>query len=219
MQLRPTVFRDRKQAGQTLAGALKHFRGQDVIVLAIPRGGVVVGSEVARFLGAPLDIIVTRKIGAPGQPEYAVGAVTPEGEAILDELAVKTLGIESEYIEKEAARQAAEVRDRMRRFRGENPSPLLRGKTVVIVDDGIATGSTVLAAVRSVRRQSAKSVIVAAPVGPADSVAKLSQEADDVVCLETPEPFFAIGDFYSDFEQVEDDEVKRILESHWRGGR
>ncbi len=198
-----------------MASALKHLKGQDVVVLAIPRGGVVVASEVARYLGAPLDIIVTRKIGAPGEPEYAVGAVTAEGEAIVDELAVKTLGIESEYIEKEAARQAAEVKDRMRRFRGDKPSPLLRGKTVVIVDDGIATGSTVLAAVRSVRRQRAKSVIVAAPVGPADSVAKLSSEADDVVCLETPEPFFAIGDFYSDFEQVEDEEVKRILDSHW----
>jgi len=212
------LFRDRRQAGEALAAALKHLKGRDIVVLAIPRGGVVVASEVARRLGAQLDVIVTRKIGAPGQPEYAVGAVTQEGEAILDERVVKMLGIRRDYIEKEAAREAGEVRDRMRRFRGEKPFPSLNGKTVVIVDDGIATGSTVLAAISSVRRQNPTSIVVAVPVGPVETIARLSREADDVVCLETPEPFFAIGDFYSDFAQVEDEEVRRILDSRGHGG-
>ncbi|MDV3244376.1 MAG: hypothetical protein LYZ66_04280 [Nitrososphaerales archaeon] len=213
----PDVFRDREQAGEALADALKDLKGEDVVVLAIPRGGVVVGGVVAGALGAPLDIVVTRKIGAPGEPEYALGAVSQEGEVILDEEAVRTLQVERSYLDSETARQTKEVKDRMRRFRGERPFPSLKGKTVVIVDDGIATGSTVLAAVRSVRMQRPKSVIVAVPVGPAETIAKMSAEADRVVCLETPEPFFAIGEFYSDFEQVEDEEVKRILNSNWGG--
>ncbi|MDV3293904.1 MAG: hypothetical protein LYZ70_06505 [Nitrososphaerales archaeon] len=212
--LAPIMFRDRRQAGEALAAALMDLKGEDVIVLAIPRGGVVVGDVVARALGAPLDVVVTKKIGAPGQPEYALGAVTQDGEALVDDEAVRMLGVDREYVEKEASRQAMEVRDRMRRFRGDMPLPTLKGRTVVIVDDGIATGSTILAAVRSVRRQAPKSVVVAAPVGPVETVARMSGEADRVVCLETPKPFFAIGEFYSEFEQVEDDEVKRILSSY-----
>ncbi len=212
--LASVVFQNRLRAGEALAAALEDLKGEDVTVLAIPRGGVVVGDVVARALGAPLDVVVTRKIGAPGEPEFALGAVTQEGEVILDDRAVMMLGVDREYVEREASRQAVEVRDRMRRFRGDRPPPALKGRTVVIVDDGIATGSTIIAAVRSVRRQAPRWVVVAAPVGPPDTIARLSEEADRVVCLETPEPFFAIGEFYSEFEQVEDDEVKRILDSY-----
>lgn len=206
-------FRDREQAGEALASALKDLRGRDVIVLAIPRGGVVVGSKVAKALGAPLDIIVTRKIGAPGEPEYALGAVTQNGDVILDEAVVRMLQVGRDYLDREAASQKEEVKDRMRRFRGDRAYPSLHGKTVVIVDDGVATGNTIMAAVMSVKSQRPQSVIVAVPVGPAESIAKLSTEADRVVCLETPEPFFAIGGFYAEFGQVEDDEVRRILEA------
>ena len=206
-------FRDREQAGKTLAQALKGLDGDEVVVLAIPRGGVVVGSEVAKELGATLDVIVTRKIGAPGEPEFALGAVTQTGEVILDEPSIDMLHVPQDYLDREVASQREEVKDRMRRFRGDRPIPSLKGKVVVIVDDGIATGNTVLAALRSVRMQGARSVIVAVPVGPAETIAKLAREADRVVCLETPEPFFAIGQFYSEFNQVEDDEVRRILDA------
>lgn len=208
------MFSDRQHAGEVLARAVLDLKGGDVIVLAIPRGGVVVASVVARALGAPLDVIVTRKIGAPGEPEYALGAVTQDGEVIIDEDAVRMLQVSRDYLDREAANQAEEVRDRMRRFRGERPYPSLKGKTVVIVDDGIATGNTVLAALRSVKRQGPRSVVVAVPVGPTETIVRLSEEADRVVCLETPEPFFAIGEFYSEFGQVEDEEVRRILDSH-----
>ncbi len=210
-------FRDREQAGKALAAALKELAKEEVVVLAIPRGGVVVGSEVAKSLGAPLDVIITRKIGAPGEPEYALGAVTQNGEVILDEAAVEMLHVAEEYLDKEAASEWEEVKDRLRRFRGDRPLPSLMGKVVVIVDDGIATGNTVFAALRSVKMQNPKSVVVAVPVGPTETIARLAAEADRVVCLETPEPFFAIGQFYSDFRQVEDDEVRRILDAHGAG--
>jgi len=210
-------FRDREQAGRALAAAMKELTGDEVVVLAIPRGGAVVGSEVARGLGAQLDVIVTRKIGAPGEPEYALGAVTQTGEVILDETAVEVLRVPEEYLDREAARQWDEVKDRMRRFRGARPLPSLKGKVVVLVDDGIATGSTMFAALKYVKMQAPKSLVVAIPVGPTETIAKLAPEVDRVVCLETPEPFFAIGQFYSDFKQVEDDEVRRILNSHWVG--
>jgi len=182
-----------------LASALVDLRGRDAVVLAIPRGGVVVGREVAKVLGAPLDIIVTKKIGAPGEPEYALGAVTQNGEVILDEMAVRMLQVGRGYLDREAATQREEVKDRMRRFRGDRPYPSLKGKTVVIVDDGVATGNTILAAVKSVKLQNPKTIVVAVPVGPAETISRLSTEADRVVCLERPEPFFAIGEFYSDF--------------------
>jgi putative phosphoribosyl transferase len=206
-------FRDREQAGKALGRSVKELADKDAVVLAIPRGGVVVGREVAKAIGAALDVIVTRKIGAPGEPEYALGAVTQSGEVILDERAIELLHVGRDYLDKEAANQREEVKDRMRRFRGDRPFPSLKGKVVVIVDDGIATGNTVLAALRSVKMQGPKSVIVAVPVGPAETIAKLTNEADEVVCLETPEPFFAIGQFYSEFPQVEDDEVRQILKN------
>jgi putative phosphoribosyl transferase len=207
------VFRDRTEAGRLLAKALTFLKGRrDVIVLAIPRGGVPVGKEVAAAIGAPLDIVITRKIGAPSNPELAVGAVTQDGQTILDDDLVTRLGVSADYLEREAARQVEEIRIRKERYRGNRPYPSLKGKTVVIVDDGIATGSTVRAAVQSVKTREAGTVIIASPVGPADTVADLSKSVDKVVCLSTPDYFEAIGEFYEEFEQVDDDTVKRILE-------
>ena len=213
------MFKDRREAGRRLASSMDFLRGEgNVVVLAIPRGGVVVARPVADALNASLDIIVTRKIGAPGNPELAIGAVTQDGEAIIDGELVALLRVSDKYIEEETARQAEEVRSRMRRYRGDRPYPDLKGKVVVIVDDGIATGATIRAAIRSVRKKNVKTLIVAAPVGSRESVSELSKEADRMVCLETPEPFFAIGQFYEEFEPVEDEEVQAELDGR-DGGR
>jgi len=196
-----------------LAEALSFLKAkkEDVLVLAIPRGGVVVAKEVADALGAPLDIVITRKVGAPGNPELAIGAVTQEGEVITDPELVGMLGVSDDYVNEQAARQVDEIGRRMREYRGDRPYPSLAGKTVVVVDDGIATGSTTRAAIQSVKKRKAAVVILAVPVGPPDTVAKLSKIADRVVCLSTPEPFYAIGEFYNEFEQVGDDTVREIL--------
>ena len=212
-------FKDRVEAGEKLAEALADLRGKDVVVLGIPRGGVVVADEVAKALGAPLDVVVTRKIEAPGEPEYALGAVTQDGEVIMDRQAAESLGATPDYLDEQVRTKREEVRERLRRFRGEEPYPSFEGKTVVIVDDGIATGSSVSAAVMSVRKGNPKEVVVAVPVAPADAVEALSQDGPRVVCLETPGPFLAIGEFYDDFEQVEDFEVKRILDESRRRRR
>ncbi len=207
-----SLFHDRVEAGKQLGKALASLRGRaDVVVLAIPRGGVPVGREVAKAIGATLDIVITRKIGAPGNPELAVGAVTQDGEMILDEELVRLLGVSKEYLEAAAARQVEEIAVRTQKYRGKRPFPKLGGKTVVIVDDGIATGSTVRAAVKSVRARNPASIIVAAPVAPPDAVTELSTLVDRVVCLSTPAYFEAIGQFYEEFPQVEDDEVRAIL--------
>ena len=205
------LFRNRVEAGRKLAAKLAELRGDDVVVLGIPRGGVVVANEVARALGAPLDVVVTRKIGAPGEPEFALGAVNQEGEVIMDRIAAESLGASAAYLDEEAQRKRDEVRERVRRLRGDAPYPALEGKTVIIVDDGIATGSTVEAAVISVRRRNPKEIVVAVPVAPAEAVERLSKGGTRVVCLEKPWGFMAIGEFYLDFTQVEDSEVRRIL--------
>ncbi len=180
-------------------------------MLAIPRGGVPVAKEVAEAIGAPLDLVITRKIGAPGEPELAVGAVSQEGEIIADPELVRMLNISEDYLKEEGARQVEEIGIRMKKYRGDRPYPKLAGKTVVIVDDGIATGSTIKAAVKSVKKMKAAEVILAAPVGPPDTVRELSKFADRVVCLSTPEGFYAIGQFYEEFEQVQDEIVREIM--------
>jgi putative phosphoribosyl transferase len=206
------VFKDRTEAGKMLAGALAFLKGEKgVIVLAIPRGGVPVAKEVAAAIGAPLDLVVTRKIGAPSEPELAVGAVTQDGEIIVDAEMMKQLGVSTDYLKQESARQVKEISNRMKKYRGNRPYPPLGGKTVVIVDDGIATGSTIRAAIQSVRGRKAAKIIVAAPVGPPERVAELSTIVDRVVCLSMPEYFEAIGQFYEEFDQVDDDTVREIL--------
>lgn len=207
-----SLFRDRAEAGRKLATALMEFKGKDIVVLGIPRGGVVVADEVARALGAPLDIVVTRKIEAPGEPEYALGAVTQEGEVIIDRQAAESLGASQEYLDSQIRQKKAEVHDRMIKFRGDAPYPSIEGKLVIIVDDGIATGSSVAAAVMSVKKRKPKEIVVAVPVAPKDAVETLTGDGTRVVCLQNPGPFLAIGEFYASFDQVRDEEVSRILD-------
>lgn len=208
------IFRDRRQAGKLLAAEVAKLGLRDVIVLAIPRGGVPVADEIADALGAPLDLIIARKIGAPGYSEYAIGAVSQDGEPVLDGSAVEALRVTKEYVEKEAALQASEVRARMKTYRGDRPYPQIEGKTVVVVDDGIATGSTVRAAIRSLRRRNPGLVILATPVAPPETIRELSVEADRIVCLSTPENFSAVGEFYVDFGQLEDSDVIDTLRKY-----
>lgn len=206
------VFLDRADAGKQLARALSFLKGQEgVVILAIPRGGVPVAVEVARSLGAPLDVVVVRKVGAPGDPELAVGAVTQDGEFIADKDVLGLVEVSPVYIKAEAGRQAEEVKRRMAAYRGAAPYPDLSGKTVVVVDDGIATGSTMEAAARSAVSRGAGKVVLAAPVAAPEAVARLSNAADRVVCVDTPEGFGAIGQFYDDFEQVDDETVRALL--------
>jgi putative phosphoribosyl transferase len=211
-------LRNRKEAGQKLASQLQDYKGKSVVVLAIPRGGVVLGYEVARALEAPLDIVVPRKIGAPGNPELAIGAVAEDGTMVLDHGLLEMFRISNEYVEREREAEMAEIRRRTLTFRGGLPPLGLSGKVVIVVDDGLATGATMKAAVASIRKKGASEVIVAVPVGPPDTVRELSKEVERVVCPIVYEPFMAIGQFYDDFTQVEDDEVIRLLSraGKWR---
>ena len=205
------LFNDRQEAGRLLAEKLEFLKGKDVIVLAVPRGGVVVAAEVARALGAPLDVYITRKIGAPYNEELAIGAVAPDGSTVLDQGLVSSLGVSPQYIEKETARQKTEIERRLKKYRGEAPPPRLAGRHVILVDDGVATGATTLAALRALRKQKPQKLILAVPVGPPDSIQMLSVEADQVVCLATPEPFWAVGRFFVDWSQTSDEEVIALL--------
>jgi len=205
------LFANRVEAGKRLASALADFTSKDGIVLAIPRGGVVVGFEVARTLGLPLDVIVPRKIGAPDNPELAIGAMTEDGTIILDEKLVIYLGVSEDYIKNKSDNQKLEIGRRLKLYRGDVPRPNLKNREVIIVDDGIATGSTMKAALASVRKSGAKTVVIAIPVGPQSTITELKKQADRVVCLYTPEPFYAIGEFYEDFAQTEDGEVMELL--------
>lgn len=207
-----SIFSDRVEAGRRLAEALREYEGKEVVVLAIPRGGVVVGYQVAKRLGAPLDVIAPRKIGAPHNPELAIGAVAEDGTIILDEGLVRSLGVPESYIGEESERQREEIRRRLRLYRGEAPYPELKGHVVILVDDGVATGSTAKAALASIRRRGPEEVVVAIPVAPPSTARELEEEADRVVCLYTPEPFYAIGQFYRDFSQTSDEEVVGLLE-------
>jgi predicted phosphoribosyltransferase len=204
-------FSNRIDAGQRLAVALKEHIFVDGLVLAIPRGGVVVGFEVAKVLGLPLDVIVPRKIGAPGNPELAIGAMTEDGTAILDENLMSYLNVPQEYVERESEKQKLEIQRRMRLYRQNEPYPNILGRDVIVVDDGIATGATMKAALASVKNRGAKSVTAAVPVGPPSTIEELKRQADRVVCLFMPESFYAIGEFYDDFAQTSDGEVVDLL--------
>lgn len=206
-----SFFSDRADAGRRLASALNALADKDAIVLAIPRGGVVVGYEVAKALDLPLDVIIPRKIGAPGNPELAIGAMTEDGTVLLDHRLVEYLRVSEDYIKEESEAQKLEIQRRLKLYRGDIPYPSLENKDVIIVDDGIATGSTMKAALASVRKKGAKTVIIAIPVGPPSTIRELEKEADHVICLHSPESFYAIGRFYEDFTQTEDKEVTRLL--------
>jgi putative phosphoribosyl transferase len=204
-------FANRVEAGQRLATALKDVAVKDGIVLAIPRGGVVVGYEVAEALNLPLDVIIPRKIGAPGNPEYAIGAITEDGTLILDENVIAYMNVPSDYVERESENQRLEIQRRMKLYRQNAPYPNLKGRDVIVVDDGIATGSTMKAALASVKNRGANTVVAAVPVGPPSTIEELKTQADHVVCLFTPESFYAIGEFYDDFSQTMDEEVIDLL--------
>ena len=206
-------FENREQAGRELAVALAEHAGTDCLVLAIPRGGVVVGYEVAVALDLDLDVIVPRKIGAPGQPELAIGAVASWGDhaRILDDWSIRYLGVSEEYIDREVREQLAEVSRRLLAYRETAEPPNVEGRTVILVDDGIATGHTTRAAALALRHLNASRVVLAVPVAPLDSLEVIRRDVDELVCLATPHPFFAVGYWYRDFAQVSDDEVVRLL--------
>ena len=209
------VYLTREQAGKMLARRLMPYASHNVVVLGVPRGGLPVAKEVADALGAALDVVVVRKLGAPGQPELGIGAVV-DGDhprAIFNQDIIEHLGVSEEYIDAEIARQLKEVNRRESAYRGGRAKVPLSGKIVIVVDDGIATGSSIRAALRGVRRQKPKRLVLAVPVAPADAIEVLRSEADDIICIETPENFFAVGQLYRDFHQVTGDEVKTILQT------
>lgn len=205
-------FEDRTEAGRTLAGELTAFKQRDdVIVLGIPRGGVVVGYEIARVLDVPLDVYITRKIGAPHNPELAIGAVASDGTLILDHQLAKRLGVSQKYIDEESERQKREIERRIAEYRGDLPVPELNGKVVILADDGVATGATTLATIKAVRAQQPGELVLAVPVGPRDTMERLRREVDQLFCLHAPEVFWAVGAFYNVFDQTSDHEVKALL--------
>jgi len=207
-----THYKDRSQAGEILAAYLTEYRGRGAIVLGIPRGGVAVGVPIAEALDAELDVIVLRKIPIPWEPEAGFGAVTAEGDIILNEAMVRRLGLSQEQIERQAERVRAEVERRARAYRGDRPFPNLGGRPVIVVDDGLATGYTMIAALRSARLRGAEELICAAPVSPADSLEAVRPYADRVVCpLVTTSYPFAVASFYERFPDMSDDEVGELL--------
>ncbi|HEX5707697.1 MAG TPA: phosphoribosyltransferase [Pyrinomonadaceae bacterium] len=206
------IFRNRREAGRLLAGQLAHYANRaDVLVLALPRGGVPVGLEVAESLRAPMDVFVVRKVGVPGCEELAMGAISTGGVCVRNEEVIEELGIRGEVFEAGAERERVELERRERAFRGQRPAPDVRGRTVILVDDGLATGSTMRAAARALRSQQPARIIVGVPVGAPEACEEFRREVDEVVCAVTPEPFHGVGQWYEDFTQTSDDEVHDIL--------
>lgn len=206
------LFHNRTEAGRELATKLTVYAGRpDVLVLALPRGGVPVALEVAMVLDAPLDVFLVRKLGVPGHEELAMGAIASGGVYVLNENVVRALGIPDEEIESVASKEKRELERRERVYRGDRPAPEVRGKTVILVDDGLATGSTMRAAVATLRRQDPASIVVAVPVSARETCAEFQDEADVCVCARMPEPFYAVGLWYEDFSQTTDEEVYDLL--------
>jgi predicted phosphoribosyltransferase len=206
------MFKDRKDAGTQLAEQLKEYIGQEnMIVLALPRGGVVTGVEIAKRLRAPLDVLLVRKIGHPWQPELAVGAISETGNIVYNEDVVASAGVTKEYMRGEAARQREEIARRQQLYRNGRKLVNLRGKTVILVDDGVATGATMKAAVETLKRQQVGKLVVAVPVAPPGTAEELQKTANVFVCLDMPEDFMSVGSYYEDFMQVTDAEVMQLL--------
>lgn len=206
------MFRDRTEAGERLAELLVERGVKADVVLAVPRGGLPVGRAVADALSAPLDVVVARKLGAPGNPELAIGAVASDGTVWVNEDMVERLGVDPAYVERERAEQAKAAREKAERYRGDRPVPDLAGKRVLIVDDGIATGATIIACLRQAYEAGAERVVLAVPVASPDAAARLEREADEFVAVDTPPYFSAVGQFYRSFAQVSDAEAISYLE-------
>ena len=205
------IFQGRHEAACLLAEELKKFQGKNAVVLGIPRGGLLIADEIASRIAADLDIVLSRKLGSPGNPELAIGAVAEDGYVFINEAIVGQLESRAEYIEQEKARQVEVIKHRIEQYRKILPKAPLKDRTVIITDDGVATGATMQAALWATRRESPRRIIAALPVGPVDTIKKLAEDADEIVCLRCPAFFAAIGQFYYDFTQVKDDEVLEIL--------
>jgi putative phosphoribosyl transferase len=211
------LFRDRREAGRLLARRLVAYSGRlDVVVLALPRGGVPVAHEIAQALGVPLDIFLVRKLGVPGYEELAMGAIATSGATVLDPEIVRAYGVTDEDIRRVTANERQELSRRERVYRGDRPPLDLAARTLILVDDGLATGSSMRAALAALEPLPAARVVVAVPVAPRATAIALEDAVDEFVCLAAPEPFFAVGDFYEDFRQVTDAEVREALEASWR---
>ncbi len=205
------MFHDREDAARRLAEKLKGRKLQNPLVLAIPRGGVVTGAVLARELGAELDVVLSRKLRAPGQPELAFGAISEDGRVYLNSYAHEALGLTEDDLAQERNHQLGEIARRKKLFRAVRPQAAIEGRSVIVTDDGIATGSTMIAALQTVKEHKPREVIVAVPVAPPDRLEEVGRWCDDVVCLLSPRQFWAIGQFYADFSQVEDEEVVKLL--------
>jgi putative phosphoribosyl transferase len=205
------LFRDRQDAGEALAQRLVHYRGIHALVLGLPRGGVPVAAQVARALDADLDVVVSRKLGSPVSAELAIGAVTANGGRFLNDDVIRALNVSEAYLTAVTATEQVEARRREALFRGSRPAPVIAGRTVILVDDGLATGATMRAAVRSVRQQQPQRLVVGVPVGSPEACAALRAEADEMVCLYEPSGFGAVGLYYRDFMQTQDSDVQALL--------
>lgn len=209
------IFPNRFEAGKQLADKLLEIldltSNSSLVVLAIPRGGVIIGSQLASTLKCPLEVIVTKKIGAPGNPELAIGAVGPVGEPVIDENLAARVGADEAYLQSKIANLKSEIAKRIKEYHGDKPVINLKDKLVIITDDGVATGATMKAAIEIVRQENPQKIIVAVPVIAKDALKEIEGLADEVVYLEAPDLFFAVGQFYQEFDQVSDEEVKKLL--------
>ena len=211
-------FRDRAEAGRLLASKLTEYANRpDVLLLALPRGGVPVGYEVAKVLNVPLDVFLVRKLGVPGHEELAMGAIASGGVIVLNDDVVHALRIPQSLIDRVAQREQQELERREKAYRGDRPQPDVQGKTVILVDDGLATGSTMRAAIRALRQRGPAKIVVAVPAASPDTCAEFRGEVEEIVCALTPEPFYAVGLWYEDFSQTSDQEVSDLLERSMRG--
>ncbi|GIM28250.1 phosphoribosyltransferase [Clostridium polyendosporum] len=204
------MFLDRKDAANKLSLELEKYKNEDTIILAIPRGGIVTAYDTIKKFGFQWDFIIPRKIGVPSNKEYAIGAVCSDGTYFINEEYAHSLNISQDYIEKEVSSETKEIKRRLKKYRGSEDFPEVKGKTVIIVDDGIATGLTIIAAIKSIEKHEARKVVVAVPVAPVETIAVLEKLVDEVICLLVPDEFYAVGQFYRTFEQVTDEEVFSI---------
>ena len=207
------MYKDRSDAGAQLSLILKEYKNKEgVFILALPRGGVITGYEIACYLNAPLDVVIVRKIGFPGQPELGIGAVSETGTVVLNQFIISTYGVPNDYIAREVSRQKEEISRRVKLYRRGKELLALDGKTIILVDDGVATGATMKAAINTLKEEKLTKLIVALPVAPPDIADELEQMVDEFVCIETPIDFTAVGAYYHDFTQVSDEEVVELLQ-------